>query len=90
MTVCSFRHNLCVDDSYTAALTAALKSIVKRCQLGGYKFGDRLWLAWMLGLPCAVFCASILVLICLVFLSGFVSKVSQPCCTAVLAALLHR
>merc|ERR1719449_327352 len=44
-------------------------------EVSGMRFGDRLFVAWVLGLPCAVFTASVAALLALIFLGGFASKV---------------
>ena len=43
-------------------------------QLGGIRFGDRFTLAWLLGSQAAIFTASIVALLLLVFVGGFVVK----------------
>eukprot|EP00658_Telonema_sp_P-2_P026633 TRINITY_DN20770_c0_g1_i1.p1 TRINITY_DN20770_c0_g1~~TRINITY_DN20770_c0_g1_i1.p1 ORF type:complete len:242 (-),score=42.77 TRINITY_DN20770_c0_g1_i1:72-797(-) len=43
-------------------------------EMSGMRFGDRLWWAWLLGLPFAVILTSVLALVLLVWIAGFVFK----------------
>ena len=43
-------------------------------QLGGIRFGDRFTFAWLLGSPGAIFIASLVALLLMVFVGGFVVK----------------
>ena len=58
-------------------VVVSVETLHQCLQVNGVKFGNRMTVAWLLGHRGAVHCASILTLLLLIFLGGFVSKV--PC-----------